>query len=184
MQPSKDYQIFQPSKSIKSRTDNLFLKAKEAMIDLCDHIYHISQGNERGVRDWLITEYKLTQSTVSKMYTVGFIVNNATFNLPNEYTKIYALAPVKEQLVDFNNYLIESDTDLEGMTGKEITESIKHFFGEETKTDERLVTSRKVIYAKIKTLSENFNTYTKKDVQKELEHIVSLMERGCKSDEK
>ena len=41
-----------------------------------------------------------------------------------------------------------------------------------------------LIYSKIKTLSENFNTYTKKDVQKELEHIVSLMERGCKSDEK
>lgn len=184
MQQSKDYQIYKPSNSIKKQTDSLFRKAKEAMIDLCSHIYLISIGNEKAVKEWLIEEYKLTPATVSKMHTVGFIVNNASFTLPNEYTKIYELAPVKEQLVDFNNYLVETESDLEGKTGKEIKTMVKHFFGEdEPNTEEKTIVSRKLIYGKLKSLQENFNTYHKNEVQKELDKIISLMEGGGKCNE-
>lgn len=173
-------ETYTPTKEEKRQTNLLITRAKESMIDLCDYIYRLCEkGSRAGVRNWLIEEYKFSAATVSKMYNVGFIVNNSSFELPNEYSKIYELSPVKEQLIDFNNYLTESDQDITGMTQKEIRDCVKHFFGEETESDKKSATvSRKLIYSKLKTLQKNFSTYNKRDVQNMLENIIKLMEGG------
>ena len=177
-------ETFTPTKNEKKQTDLLILRAKESMIDLCEHIYNLCQGGRRtAVRNWLMEEYKLSPATVSKMYNVGYIVNNSTFDLPNEYSKIYELSPVKEQLVDFNNYLTESEQDITDMSQKEIRDCVKHFFGEETKDGTKAVVSRKLIYSKLKTLQQNFSAYNKNDVRTMLDNIVSLMEGGEKVEE-
>lgn len=76
---------------------------------------------------------ELGQSTISKMVNAGLIIASANeheLELPDSYSKIYELAPVKEQLDTFYKYVDKDkkvNKEVAEMTQKEIREEVDKF---------------------------------------------------------
>lgn len=89
---------------------------------------------------------ELSQSTISKMVNAGLVIAEADkheLELPDTYSKIYELAPVKEQLDNFYKYVEKDkkvDKEVSDMSLREIRDEVDKFlYDEEDVEDEDVI---------------------------------------------
>lgn len=88
---------------------------------------------------------ELSQSTISKMVNAGLVIAEADkheLELPDTYSKIYELAPVKEQLDNFYKYVEKDkkvDKEVSDMSLREIRDEVDKFLYDEEDVDDEEV---------------------------------------------
>lgn len=94
------------------------------MLDLAMQADRLSRQNQDEFVRFCKEEMSLSKATVSKLITSGRIINNnPDLILPKEYSKVYELAPVQENIEDFCKYADEKlpeGKDLSTATQKEL----------------------------------------------------------------
>lgn len=101
------------------------------MLDLAVQADRLSRQNQDEFIRFCKEEMSLSKVTVSKLVTSGRIINNnPDLLLPKEYSKVYELAPVQENIEDFVKYADErlpEGKDLSTATQKEIRTLVKTY---------------------------------------------------------
>ena len=92
--------------------------AGKAMYKVCVMAYDLCEKDEKGFKKMCADEMNLPAHTITKLKVAGEIAHNAKFALPESYSNIYELSPVREQLDEFGEYIEENEIDLskEGQT--------------------------------------------------------------------
>lgn len=101
------------------------------MLDLAVQADRLSRQNQDEFIRFCKEEMSLSKATVSKLITSGRIINNnPDLVLPKEYSKVYELAPVQENIEDFVKYADErlpEGKDLSTATQKELRTLVKTY---------------------------------------------------------
>lgn len=101
------------------------------MLDLAMQADRLSRQNQDEFVRFCKEEMSLSKATVSKLITSGRIINNnPDLILPKEYSKVYELAPVQENIEDFAKYADEQlpeGKDLSTATQKELRTLVKTY---------------------------------------------------------
>lgn len=101
------------------------------MLDLAVQADRLSRQNQDEFIRFCKEEMSLSKATVSKLVTSGRIINdNPDLMLPKEYSKVYELAPVKENIEDFCKYAYEQlpeGKDISTATQKELRTLVKRY---------------------------------------------------------
>lgn len=101
------------------------------MLELAVQADRLSRQNQDEFIRFCKEEMSLSKATVSKLVTSGRIINNnPDLVLPREYSKVYELAPVQENIDDFVKYADErlpEGKDLSTATQKELRTLVKTY---------------------------------------------------------
>ena len=136
----KDGELFYQYDLDHEKCDNLkaLLRITEKnMLRIAELCYLLKKENEPEFYKFVNNELNMSKGTVSKFLTVGTMICNLDRNnLPDTYTKIYALAPVKEQMKSFAEYAQENEVDIKNATVKKLNETVHDYLydGKEPET--------------------------------------------------
>lgn len=102
--------------------------AAKTTAQACIYAYQCDKIDSAKFRKDIQERFKINKGTASKMITAGDIITHSSFELPQTYSNIYELAPVKEDLDNFSLYVTQNgDTALPEMSQKEIRSCVNEY---------------------------------------------------------
>lgn len=115
-----------------------YTSAGKAMYKVCMQAYELCEKDEKGFKKMCAEEMNLPAHTITKLKVAGEIAHNADFALPESYSNIYELSPVREQLDEFGEYINENDIDLSKESQTNTRKIVKEYLnsGEEEEEEE------------------------------------------------
>lgn len=119
--------------------DKLYTGTNNAMWKLAEMAFELSVEDVDGFRKHCMNELHMSKFTVSKLITSGEIISemNRTGLLTSNYSVVYELNPVKEQMDAYSDELANTqDKPFSEMTVREVRESVKAFFDDEQEIEE------------------------------------------------
>ena len=119
--------------------DKLYSGTQNAMWKLAEMAFDLSVDDVDGFRKHCMNELHMSKFTVSKLITSGEIISemNRTGLLTSNYSVVYELNPVKEQMDAYVEELANTQyKPFSEMTVREVRESVKTFFNDEETEDE------------------------------------------------
>lgn len=119
--------------------DKLYTGTQNAMWKLAEMAFELSLEDLTGFRAHCINDLSMSKGTVSKLISSGEIISEMSRVglTTNNYSVVYELNPVKEQMDEYSNELATiSDKPFSEMTLREVRESVKQYFGEDENTIE------------------------------------------------
>lgn len=119
--------------------DKLYTGTQNAMWKLAEMAFELSLDDLTGFRAHCINDLAMSKGTVSKLISSGEIISEMkrVGLTTNNYSVVYELNPVKEQMDEYSNELANTvDKPFSEMTLREVRESVKHYFGEDENTIE------------------------------------------------
>lgn len=159
-------------------------------MELARKAYELDEKDAKEFRKFCINELHMSKGNVSKIITTGEILTEMerVELTTGNYTNVYRLNPVKEQLEDYADF-VGRDV-FPSMTNKEVEASVKEFFGEDendeaeeaTEEDETEVvadqTELKSELAEVLALIESasfYNKTLKADIIERMTNIVNTL---------
>ena len=113
--------------------------AGKAMYKVCVMAYDLCEKDEKGFKKMCADEMNLPAHTITKLKVAGEIAHNANFALPESYSNIYELSPVREQLDEFGDYIEENEIDLSKESQANTRKIVKDYLtGDEEVTEEEV----------------------------------------------
>ena len=95
------------------------------------YAYTLINQNEKKFKE-LCEEMEISKAKMSKLVTVGRILEEVDLPLPKSYSAIYELKTVAENINDFNDYLIKNNVVMSEMSRRDVIEwSYKYMTGDE-----------------------------------------------------
>lgn len=113
-------------------------KVGKSMLECAKKAYKLCEKNKHEFIERCREELpELSKGTISKLCTAGKIASESPVALPDSYTCVYALAPVRDQLEEFDSKLKEDGYNLPEMTQREINDKVdEYMYIEEPTTSE------------------------------------------------
>lgn len=158
-------------------------------MELARKAYELDEKDAKEFRKFCINELHMSKGNVSKIITTGEILTEMerVELTTGNYTNVYRLNPVKEQLEDYADF-VGRDV-FPSMTNKEVEASVREFFGytenvpeEATEEDESEVvvdqTEIKTELAEILAMIESasfYNKALKTDIIERMTNIVNTL---------
>ena len=162
-------------------------------MELARKAYELDEKDAKEFRKFCINELHMSKGNVSKIITTGEILTEMerVKLTTGNYTNVYRLNPVKEQLEDYANF-VGRDV-FPSMTNKEVETSVKEFFDDEedevedateeaTEEDESEVvadqTELKTELAEVLAMIESasfYNKALKTDIIERMTNIVNTL---------
>lgn len=117
---------------------NAYNKVGKSMLECAKKAYKLCEKNKHEFIERCREELpELSKGTISKLCTAGKIASESTIALPDSYTCVYALAPVRDQLEEFDAKLKEDGYNLPEMSQREINDKVdEYMYIEEPTTKE------------------------------------------------
>ena len=181
---------------------NAYNKVGKSMLECAKKAYKLCEKNKKEFIARCKEELpELSKGTISKLCMAGKIASESTIELPDSYTTVYALAPVREQLEEFNEKLIEDGLHLPEMSQRAIEDKVDEYlyieeptskadpdeevdedeiddeesFRAETSDDEDedpVIFNLESVANAIEFLAIHINDYTKKEIEQELKDFA------------
>ena len=117
---------------------NAYNKVGKSMLECAKKAYKLCEKNKHEFIERCREELpELSKGTISKLCTAGKIASESTIALPDSYTCVYALAPVRDQLEEFDAKLKKDGYNLPEMSQREINDKVdEYMYIEEPTTSE------------------------------------------------
>lgn len=177
---------------------NAYNKVGKSMLECAKKAYKLCEKNKKEFIARCKEELpELSKGTISKLCMAGKIASESTIELPDSYTTVYALAPVREQLEEFNDKLIEDGLYLPEMSQRAIEDKVDEYlyieeptsttnddveeddtddeesfraetFDDEDEVDDPVIFNIEAIANAIEFLSNHIDDFTKKEIAQEL----------------
>ena len=113
----------------------LYNNVAHSMTELCVIASKLAKVDRKTFRDYVVNNLSLSASTISVMIKAGDLYNNHTELLEMNYTKVYELQPVNEQLDEFVETVGGYEA-LTPMTQKEIRGKVERYLKEADEENE------------------------------------------------
>lgn len=113
-------------------------KVGKSMLECAKKAYKLCEKNKHEFIERCKEELpELSKGTISKLCMAGKIATESPVALPDSYTSVYALAPVRDQLEEFDAKLKEDGYNLPEMSQREINDKVdEYMYMEEPTTSE------------------------------------------------
>ena len=159
---------------LRGQLKKAYTSMEKNMLNVAKLCYQLHEQDEMQFNSFVKNELNASKGTISKFIRVGEMIEKSPVELPDTYTKIYALNPVKEDIENFNEYFIENtDHDISMGSVRELNEYV-HFYINDEKEDTTEESSEETIEESIEESSEES---IEESIEESTEETTNILEK-------